>query len=184
MDFKVITLDQQAFANACLKLREKVVGSGFTPEVVIAIPRGGVYMQAAAWTDFSAQPVKLSGTSSSKVLKTVTSFILKRLPDCLRNEIRIWDAKRLIKRERQLDPAKIELPHLIGPKFSALVIDDAVDSGSTLLAVTESLQRAYPEAAIKTAALTVTSSNPLIMPDFYLYNDSTLLRMPWSADAR
>ena len=32
------------------------------------------------------------------------------------------------------------------------------------------------------AVVTVTSVKPLIMPDYFLYNNRTLVRFPWSID--
>lgn len=63
-----------------------------------------------------------------------------------------------------------------------LIVDDAVDSGATLLRVAETLRSASPEAQIASAVITVTTRNPAIKPDYTLYNDRTLIRFPWSAD--
>ena len=63
-----------------------------------------------------------------------------------------------------------------------LIVDDAVDSGATMLAVAEALREANPEAEIRTAAITVTTPKPLITPDYSMYKD--LIRFPWSMDAK
>lgn len=63
-----------------------------------------------------------------------------------------------------------------------LVVDDAIDSGATLAGVVAGLKKEYPGADIKTAVMTVTTTNPMIFPDWTLFAGDTLLRFPWSAD--
>ena len=68
--------------------------------------------------------------------------------------------------------------------LNVLVVDDAVDSGATLRNVISALMDISPNNVIKTAALTVTRKSPIVMPDYYLYHDRTLMRFPWSEDRR
>ncbi|MDE6703643.1 MAG: hypothetical protein K2K00_08195, partial [Muribaculaceae bacterium] len=89
MDYKVKTLYPELFKQTCLDLRKKVESSGFHPEAIIAIPRAGLWIQDAAWTDFPQIPVKLIRPSKGKFKKRV-SWIIKRLPLWLRDGIRIW----------------------------------------------------------------------------------------------
>lgn len=64
-----------------------------------------------------------------------------------------------------------------------LVVDDAVDSGNTLMAVKETIESLDSDVEIRTAAITVTTSAPAIIPDYYIYHNRTLIRFPWSKDA-
>jgi hypoxanthine phosphoribosyltransferase len=64
-----------------------------------------------------------------------------------------------------------------------LVVDDAVDSGATLIAVLDAVYKAAGSSKVRSAAITVTTENPMVMPDYYLYHDETLIRFPWSIDA-
>ncbi len=83
------------------------------------------------------------------------------------------------------DRPKIHIP--FGPSERArkiLVVDDAVDSGYTLSHVLEAVKAVLPAGAeVRSAVITVTTDDPLVMPDFYLYNDKTLVRFPWAMDA-
>ena len=64
------------------------------------------------------------------------------------------------------------------------MVDDAVDSGYTLSHVLEAFKAVLPAGAeVRSAVITVTTDDPLVMPDFYLYNDKTLVRFPWAMDA-
>ncbi|MDE7407207.1 MAG: hypothetical protein K2M76_02200, partial [Muribaculaceae bacterium] len=64
------------------------------------------------------------------------------------------------------------------------VVDDAVDTGTSLSIALRKLHELCPQAEIRTAALTVTTPDPVVRPDYTIYNNRTLLRFPWSMDAR
>lgn len=64
-----------------------------------------------------------------------------------------------------------------------LLVDDAVDSGTTMLRVAEALRCGNPEIELRTAVITVTTAAPLLRPDYTIYDDRTLIRFPWSMDA-
>ncbi len=63
-----------------------------------------------------------------------------------------------------------------------LMIDDAIDSGDTLYAITETLKRVNPKSAIRIAVMTETTAHPRICADYTLYRNKTLIRFPWSND--
>jgi hypothetical protein len=66
---------------------------------------------------------------------------------------------------------------------SLLIVDDAVDSGTTLSVVLDAVQRRVPRTAtVRSAAITVTTERPLALPDYALYHRQ-LCRFPWSLDA-
>ena len=66
---------------------------------------------------------------------------------------------------------------------SLLVVDDAIDSGATLLHVTDALRNLAPRGTtIRSAVITVTTSQPLIHPDYTMFHRQ-LCRFPWSLDA-
>lgn len=64
-----------------------------------------------------------------------------------------------------------------------LVVDDAADTGSTLLKATDTLHASLPGWNVVTAVITQTTDSPVAIPDFTLYKN-TLIRFPWSADFR
>ena len=71
-----------------------------------------------------------------------------------------------------------------GAGKSVLVVDDAVDSGNTLLSVVKGIRIAAPDAEVHNAVMTQTFPKPVIEPDVALWNDGTLIRFPWSKDAK
>lgn len=68
----------------------------------------------------------------------------------------------------------------VGTEPDLVVVDDVVDSGTTLDLVLRAIrQRAKPGTRIRSAAIAVTTAKPLIRPDYALF-DRTLCRFPWS----
>lgn len=67
------------------------------------------------------------------------------------------------------------------PIHKILLVDDAIDSGSTILQVSAQIHALRAEVAVMTAVVVVTQKSPLVEPDFSLYRD-LLIRFPWSHD--
>ena len=76
------------------------------------------------------------------------------------------------------------LPEGLDGKQAILIVDDAVDSGSTMLSVRDAVAAAFPQAYVRCAAIAVTTDKPLIVPDYSLYLKNFLIRFPWSADMK
>lgn len=183
MEYKVKTLYPELFTETCIALRKKVEESGFRPEIAIAIPRAGIWMQEAAWQDFPLTPISLIRQPKGNLKKRL-SFIIRSLPLAIRDRLRIWEAKRLIKRQTHMSNTGIVLPEMPQNVKNILLLDDAVDSGATLKAIVDKIRSTYPTADIRTAVITITSPDAVFMPDYYIYNDLTLIRTQWSIDMK
>lgn len=187
---RVLTLDKRAFAGACNELGQMVAGSGFTPDAIVGIRRGGEYVAEELRSIFpEAEVTFISLQRPSTQSKTgILSRILPMLPTVVLDGLRILEAKVLsIKRVKSVaEASEMELPLELKNqgKKKLLLADDAVDSGVTMSRIAGALHRENPEADLRTAVITVTTSRPLIVPDFSLYNNGTLIRFPWSMDAR
>jgi hypothetical protein len=48
--------------------------------------------------------------------------------------------------------------------------------------IVDAILAANPRARVKVLAITVTTTSPMIMADYYIYYDSVLVRFPWSKD--
>lgn len=181
--FKVLSLDWTSFAEACAKLRLMVDKSGYFPDVVVGIPRGGCYLVDQGWSDcetLSIEILKPDGFS----LKNKIGRLVRLLPLTLRDGLRIWEAKRLIRRTGHMASVIVNVPKLPKSVKRVLLVDDALDSGATFASVVNAFKSVNPEVEIKSLCITITGNRPLYKTDYYLYNDSTLVRMPWSIDAK
>lgn len=184
--FKVKTLSQEEVSRECARLEEIVRNDNFEPDCILAILNGGKHISENM---FKLKPkesvfIQRSSTTSLKngIKGKILSTILKRLPIYLKDYLRIREAMFLARKNfKTPNESKIDIPDL-GKYRKILIVDDAVDSGRTLKKVRDSIHSLYPQAEIRTAVLTVTQPKPLAMPEYTIYNNSTLIRFPWALD--
>ncbi len=191
---KVITLHTDEFESKCRELSRLVGGSGTAYNFIVGIATGGDHVGRILAAELSAghdsQYITVVARRPSTRHKTrFVESVLKMLPRRLNDRLRIIEAKLLSSRKK---PNHIDveistsdrqtIASASAPKI--LVVDDAVDSGATMLHVTEKLLDINPEASVNTAAITQTTSKPVVNVDFALYRNNTLIRFPWSKDIK
>ncbi len=178
---KVLTLDDYAFSAACRSLEEAVRAGGFAPDLVLGIESGGRYVAERMFAGVPHAYVAMRRPSTAGK-EGVMRALVRHLPRCVNDVLRVLEARLLGLRRPVPRTYYGPLPDGLGSAGRVLVVDDAVDSGATMLAVCEAVVRAFPHVQLRSAAVTVTTPKPLIMPDFHIHN--SLIRFPWSADAR
>lgn len=116
--------------------------------------------------------------------ETILKSILKILPKKILNYWRIQEHQRLMKKQ-DLDSAREVIfdENILWNMYSKIwIVDDAVDSGTTLASVVEAVKSRVGECiSIKTLVVVTTSHQAKIKPDFSLYQQ-VLVRFPWSLD--
>jgi len=192
----VVTLDRESFTAACAQLMDMVCGQG-RPQMIVGIPTGGMHVaeamsDAASWLPIF--PLTCRRPSTRHKRATGLKTLVRNLPRPLLDQLRVIEHAVLTRRPKappqgsvRIDEAELEMLRdavmAAGPRPSILVVDDAVDTGTTLSVVMEAVRRHAPDTArIRSAAITVTTDHPLISPDFALYRRQ-LCRFPWSLDA-
>ena len=194
---QVLTLDSAAFDQYAAKLAKIVEeNSSENFDAIVAVMRGGSFVCDAFCRYFprnrysSRYDVKLQRPSSKRKDGTV-SMILKRLPIQVLNFLRMAESIILSlnrKIKKPTEPPNIEVPddlaHILKEKETPkiLVIDDAIDSGDTLFAISNTFRKTNKNAIIRIAVMTETTSRPCIRADFSIYRNKTLIRFPWSND--
>ena len=183
---RVISLDIDKLTGLCKQLTEQISESGFHPDVIIGIKSGGAEVGKILKKLFpDSRYVECDiERASTKRKKHLLKHILKFFPRVLLDRMRIIEAKTRFKYKKRNDISGIRLSDIIERGCRILMIDDAVDSGATLSAVKAEILRKYPDSEIRSAAITVTTENPVAMPDFFVFHNSILIRFPWSMDAR
>jgi uncharacterized protein len=193
----VQTLDQPAFESACASLMRMVLIS-YAPTLLVGIRTGGLVVAEAMARAVPAAPAVMpltcqrSGTATKSRLPYL-HHVLGALPRGAVDTLRVLE-HRLISPRRKKQAKAPSIDHAeagaIGEHLLAmpgeqriLVVDDAVDSGLTLTAVTHLLRAMCPaQAEIRSAVITVTLKAPRTEPDYTLYR-GVLCRFPWSFDA-
>lgn len=194
----VISLDNAGFDVVCAELMDKVHNDS-APDLLIGIPTGGTYVAEAMAKAVEADIPILELTCrrpSSKLKKgSPLKKVLMRLPRPVVDQLRLIEHALLTRKPAQ--PPAAGYQFLAGELErvaawlgaakrppSLLVVDDAIDSGATLLQVTDALRKMAPHGTtIRSAVVTVTTDRPLIRPDYAIFNRQ-LCRFPWSLDAR
>lgn len=174
MDMKVVTLNREQFAEACRGL--EAMAASFRPDLILGIANGGVRVaeQMFAAVPHASVSCRRAGTQSKD--RHAWAFgLIRRMPMFMRDWLRIAEARMLRGRAKSTEP---RLDADISAAQRILVVDDAVDSGTTLAAVCELLRG----KTFATAVITVTTPKPKASPTFALYRN-TLIRFPWSKDA-
>ncbi|MFE5672509.1 phosphoribosyltransferase [Agromyces sp. NPDC056523] len=146
---EILTWDD--FSSAARGLAAEVLASGFRPDVVIAIARGGLLLAGAI---SYALGTKQCGSINVEFYTGVD----ERLP------------------EPVLHPPMLDVPAVAGR--SVLLIDDVSDSGRTLAKVVDLLVEAG--ADVRTATLYVKPRTVLV-PDFAYRETDDWIVFPWSS---
>lgn len=192
---RVITLDNKEFEVHSELLADAVAADGLCFDAIVGVKRGGSMVCDAFCRHFPSSRYGLrtdvrKQRSSTKRKGGRVSAILKRLPYWMLNLMRVGESEVLSLRHRfsNYHPSVVELPEVLKRLLKTLknpgilVIDDAIDSGDTLYAVVQTLKKVNPSVEVKVAVITVTTKSPRIFPDYYIYNNRTLIRFPWSSD--
>lgn len=190
---KVITLHTDDFERKCRDLARQVGECRQPFSFIVGIATGGDHVGkiiAEELSDGATRYLTVIARRPSTRHKTrFLETILRALPQRLNNFLRILEAKLLSSRNRQhyvdVELSDRDREAIAGATSPAiLVVDDAVDSGSTMQSVIKELLAINPEAKVTTAAITVTTSAPAVNVDYSLYRNNTLIRFPWSKDMK
>lgn len=144
-------LTWETFGAAARELAAEIVGSGFVPEVVVAVARGGLLPAGAL---AYALGVKAVGTLNVEFYTGVD----ERLPDPL------------------VLPPLLDTAALVGRR--ALVVDDVADTGETLALV---LRIVAEHCAQARSAVLYTKPHAVVAPDHVWRSTDRWITFPWSA---
>jgi len=144
-------LDWVTFGTATRELAQAVVDSGFTPDVVVSVARGGLPPGGA-----------IAYALGTKAVGTMNVEFYTGIGDTLP--------------EPQLLPPLLDTQAMRG--LRALVVDDVADSGETL-ALVERLLAAHC-GEVRTAVL-YAKPRSVIDPDYVWRRTDLWITFPWSA---
>ena len=145
-------LTWETFGEASRALAQQVVDSGFAPDIVIAIARGGLIPAGAV---AYAVGVKAAGTLNVEFYSDVE----ETLPDPV-----------------VLEPL-LDTNAIMGK--SLLVVDDVADSGRTLALVIDLLRT---HAADVRSAVLYTKPRTIVQPDYSWRETGRWINFPWSSE--
>jgi len=193
---KVLTISTKQLQILSQQLLDKVQKEDFNPDMLIGVATGGVHvsrpmqqiLEEKAWRG-EYYEIKLQRASTRIKKKYALKSLFEILPYALLNLLRLLESKvsEMLKSDTYT-PSKEKEIHFsyfciraLSRAKTLLLVDDAIDTGATLLAIKEAIYRINPEIEIKIAVFTVTHNHPYIYPEYSLF-DRVLLRCPWAED--
>lgn len=178
----VSSLQLSDIDGLCDDLARRIRVHPFTPSWVLYIDRAGKYLGMKLAAHFRCTVSGISASREGARTKAMLRPILRLLPERLAHELRRielasgFHAVNKSRHVRFLDVSP-------GLEDDIAVVDDAVDSGYSMLAVLDFLEaRGYDRRKIVTVAVTVTGKQPIHRPDVSLYD--YLVTFPWSVGSR
>ena len=192
---KVITLNKKELIIESKLLADRILKSSWNPDLIIGIKTGGIYVAEPLYEVMKHYYpskyaiVSLSRASTEKKKKIKIDKLLKKLPYPLLDLMRKFEVYLFeISKPKTYSPnlnkelnINKELEKDLSLSKTVLLVDDAIDTGNTILTIKNKLLSINPNLKIKTAVLTTTHKTSFIEADYSLYN-RVLLRCPWAAD--
>lgn len=165
-----------------------IADSGYKFDTLIAIARGGVRIAEKMYSDnFYIVSCQRQYTA---VKSGIIGKIIRRLPQNINNLLRESESRLSYISHKVLPHHLKEVAiddklrkHLQQNKRKVLIVDDASDSGLTILSVIMALRKIAPINEYKTAVITETQSDSMYHNDYAIFRNGTLIRFPWAPDA-
>ena len=193
---KVKTLYTEDFNKECLLLGHDIFAD-YDPDVIIGVLNGGGYVGRqivqVSPKETTYVEVKIQRDGTTKKEKGLIHRILQSLPYGVLNILRILESIVLEYKSKKNNTKRkgtIKLPDNVvsflsdGENKKVLLVDDAIDSGATLLLIKQYLMSKFENIDVKIAVITITTKLPLLVADYYRYYNRTLIRFPWSNDIK
>lgn len=193
---KVKTLYTEDFNKECLLLGHDIYAD-YDPDVIIGVLNGGGYVGRqivqVSPKETTYVEVKIQRDGTTKKEKGLIHRILQSLPYGVLNILRILESIVLEYKSKKNNTKRkgtIKLPDNVvsflsdGENKKVLLVDDAIDSGATLLLIKQYLMSKFENIDVKIAVITITTKQPLVVADYYRYYNRTLIRFPWSNDIK
>lgn len=192
----VLTLTPTLLEEHCQRLASRIQATGFEPMLLIGIKQGGAEvarLMKSSFPDSHYCEVRISRPSTKQKGQGWMHRLLQKLPLVLCDLLRTLESRfnewrcqgqQPIRIGQIALPADISLALSEAKSARVLLIDDAIDTGATILQAQKQLQAQFPNLDIRVAVITVTTRKPVCEADFYLYHNRTLCRFPWSNDYR
>ncbi len=189
---RVITVDRDELGKLSLQLHSKVKESGYGYDTLVAVASAGLNI-ASCFPDNRFFVVKCHRGADALKKKRMKK-ILGRLPQSISSLLRIMESKADALKEmfashlvndtnyREVSIDDILKTRLMNEKHRVLVVDDASDSGKTLMSVKNAVLSLSPQSEVRTAVITQTRKHAIFHPDYYIFNNNTLIRFPWAPD--
>ncbi|HSY53159.1 MAG TPA: phosphoribosyltransferase [Opitutaceae bacterium] len=162
------------------ELAGRVRATQFQADLIVYVETGARLLAWELCRELGLKAVAVEASRPGRGIKRVFAPLASLLPRWVSQGLRRAEERLGV---HQLTPRQVVLPP--GAPWanrSVLLVDDAVDTGRTIIAIRAALQDSNnPPAQIRTAVLGATTPAALAVVDFYLFDYNRCL--PWSSDS-
>lgn len=185
---ELLEFSLESFRDESSKLAEMVKDAGYRPDCIAYLAKGAWQIGEACAAYFDVPIVELSAHRSGDAAKSGAKSVLQVLPKSLRRALREIE---LMKRLKSADGSAQRKSMAITDRFDlpkrakhVLLVDDAADTGSSLVSARELLVQTLPGCEVKTAVITSFAPARSIGAVDYSLHEDVLLCSPMSKDNR
>lgn len=172
---RILTLNDDNFALHCKMLEARVLSDCYEPDMIVAVGTEGNRVAAKMFENTPHYTMLPRDPHHSEYPDWAIRMV-QHTPRGFNNVLRYADS--LLQTFKNHGLYHIDVPDALEDHKQLLVVCDVVDSGATLASVMAALGD-----RCRAAAISITSvRTPIIRPHYYIYNDHTLIRFPWSVD--
>ena len=179
---KIIDVDLVQLKKMSVELAKQVRRNDYEPEHILYVERAGLLIGYEVARFFNCSISGIHSKRSGETLKSKVKVILRYLPGFVTHMLRRLELKsniHEIKKNRNVYCEK----NLPPTDKRILIIDDAIDTGYSLVAILEFLEKhGCKKEMVKTGVLTTTGTKQVIRADFSLF-DQIICAFPWSYDS-
>lgn len=180
-----IELSSKDVENKTIELYNKI-SKDFKFDLVIFVAKGS-YTIGQKLSELGNCPLlEIKATRKGNKLKKIISPFLKLIPKKIKMYLRNKEVKSNV-HEKNVE-RNVIFDKEIWSKYkeckNIVLVDDSVDTGYSIKACKEEIERVFPNANIKVAAFNYfEKSTNVISIDYYIYKE-TMMNGPWSNDSK
>ena len=181
-----VELSAKDVKERCRTLSEQVSASGFRPDLVIFIAKGAFQIGKIMSDNLSCPLAEISCKRSGGKLKEKLSPVLKLIPGRVRGFIREKEMNKRNKKNNSERSTEYNVKQWseYDNAERVLIVDDSIDSGSSMRAAVDAASEFFQKAEIRTAVLNVFDGSEAIVKADYHLTDNLLISGPWSNDSK
>lgn len=176
----------QSLRNECT-LWAKEIKKEYLPDIIIFIAKGGFLIGLAFQEIFGCPLIGVDATRKGNKVKEMLTPILSHLPKIILNMARATEVKSGIhnKHTERAVEFHASIDAIDKKKVKrVLIVDDAIDTGYSILTVYDKVVDIFTDSVVKLAALNVWDQSKLIVRCDYCKYENTILRTPMSKDSK
>ena len=169
------------------------ISKDYNPDLVIGVLTGGGYVGKEV---FSSLPhtkkrlyieTRIQRTNTKTKEKSIIRQIFKYSPIFLLDWMRMLEAVILEQKAKRKNPKRegvISFPQDVDSLLKSELKNVLQASKYVENGLKEYLEKHYANIVVKIAVITVTTPNPIVDADYFLFHDRVLVRFPWSNDVK